>query len=200
MKLRYIPNILSLSRIPLSITMLFLATERNVFLCVYVVAGLTDMLDGFSARKFGWQSELGSKFDGLADAFWIFSMMAVVFLVLRIKFALYVYIAFAVILAVRIVNLSFTRIKFKQWGALHSTLVRYSGTPLYLIAPYCVWTRKGPSELLLAALCIVFLSVIEESLILSKMGEYDMNIKSIFHLRKQLKIEAESQETAAKAQ
>jgi len=183
-KLRYIPNILSLSRIPLSISCLFLAGYPVTFLGVYAVAGLTDMLDGFLARRFGWQSDLGSKFDGLADATWIFSMMAVVFLVLKIKFALYVYIAFAVILAVRIANLIFTRVKFKQWGAIHSTLVRYSGTPLFLIAPYCVWTRKGPSELLLAALCVVFLSVVEETLILAKLEEYDMNIKSVFHLRK----------------
>ena len=189
-KLRHIPNVLSLSRIPLSIAMLFLAKWRVVFVCVYAVAGLTDMSDGFLARRFGWQSDLGSKFDGLADATWIFSMMAVVFLVLRIKFKLYVYIAFAVILAVRIVNLAFTRIKFKQWGALHSSLVRYSGIPLYLIAPYCVWTRKGPSALLLAALCVVFLSVVEETLILAQLEEYDMNTKSIWHLRKQKKSEA----------
>ena len=184
MKLRYIPNILSLSRIPLSIVLMFLARERGFFLAVYAVVGLTDMLDGRLARRFGWQSELGSKFDGLADAFWIFSMMATVFLVLKIKFALYVYIAFAVILAVRIANLVFTRIKFKQWGALHSTLVRYSGLPLYLIAPYCVWMRKGPSALLMAALCVVFLSVVEEILILREMEVYDMNTKSIFHLRR----------------
>jgi len=184
MKLRHIPNMLSLSRIPLSIAMIFLAKERGVFMLLYVVTGLTDLLDGKVARKFGWQSELGSKCDGVADAFWIFSMMATIFLVLRIKFELYVYIAFAVILAVRIVNLLFTKIKFKQWGAIHSTLVRYSGTPLYLIAPYCVWTRRGPSVLLLLALCIVFLSVIEESLILGKLEVYDMNTKSIFHLRK----------------
>jgi len=195
MKLRYIPNMLSLSRIVLSIVLLLLAKQRGIFLCVYAVAGLTDLFDGFLARTFGWQSELGSKFDGLADAIWIFSMMAVVFLVLKIKFALYVYIAFAVILAVRIVNLIFTRIKFKQWGALHSSLVRYSGTPLYLIAPYCVWTRKGPSALLFAALCVVFLSVAEETLILVKMREYDMNIKSYYHLCKRHK-EAERKANA----
>jgi len=185
MKLRHIPNLLSLSRIPLSVTMMFFAQERIIFLCIYAVTGLTDMLDGRVARKYGWQSELGSKFDGLADASWIFSMMAVVFLILRIKFASYVYIAFAVTLVVRIVNLIFTRVKFHQWGAIHSTLVRYSGTPLYLIAPYCVWTRKGPSVLLLAAMCIVLLSVIEESLILARMETYDMNVKSIFHLNRQ---------------
>ena len=187
MKLRYIPNMLSLSRIPLSIILMLLAKQPVFFLAVYILAGLTDMLDGKVARRFGWQSELGSKFDGLADAFWIFSMMATVFLVLRIQFALYVYIAFAVILAVRIVNLIFTRIKFKQWGALHSTLVRYSGLPLYLIAPYCVWTRKGPSVLLLTALCVVLLSVIEESLILRRLEVYDMNTKSVLWLRKRQK-------------
>jgi len=187
MKLRYIPNALSLSRILLAIVLLFLAKERAVFLSVYAVAGLTDMLDGLLARKFGWQSEVGSKFDGFADAVWIFSMMAVIFLVLKITFAPYIYIALAVILAVRAANLIFTRSKFKQWGVLHSSLVRASGIPLFLIVPYCVWTHKGPSALLLAALCVVLLSVLEETLLLAMMDEYDMNIKSIFHLRKRQK-------------
>jgi cardiolipin synthase len=50
---------------------------------VFVVAGLTDGLDGLLARRFGWQSQLGTVLDPIADklmlvsAFIVLSMRSV---------------------------------------------------------------------------------------------------------------------------
>ena len=64
-----IPNFLSLLRIILvPVIVIFLIQESYAkALVVFVVAGLTDALDGAVARMFNKQTELGSYLDPLAD-------------------------------------------------------------------------------------------------------------------------------------
>ena len=64
-----IPNILTLLRIFLTPLLIWLLIENrlNEAFVVFVVAGLTDGLDGFIARVFHQKSKLGAFLDPLAD-------------------------------------------------------------------------------------------------------------------------------------
>lgn len=70
-----IPNILTLSRILLTpVLMWFLVNRKlNQALVVFVIAGLTDVLDGFIARLFHQKSRFGAILDPLADKFLLVS-------------------------------------------------------------------------------------------------------------------------------
>jgi phosphatidylglycerophosphate synthase len=61
-----LPNILSAARIPLALALPF-ATEKESALAIIGAAGVTDMLDGFAARKLGQTSPIGAAIDGFAD-------------------------------------------------------------------------------------------------------------------------------------
>ncbi len=69
MRLDYLPNIISVLRIVLvyPVTVLLLERRFDWALGLFVVAGLSDGLDGFLAKHYGWQSRLGSYLDPLAD-------------------------------------------------------------------------------------------------------------------------------------
>jgi len=49
--LRYIPNILSVSRFPLSVLLVFFVTQPALFVKVFVFTAMTAILDGWLARK-----------------------------------------------------------------------------------------------------------------------------------------------------
>ena len=66
---RWIPNALTFLRIVLIIPFAGALLEGNyqLSLVVFAVAAVTDALDGFLARYFGWRSRLGAIADPLAD-------------------------------------------------------------------------------------------------------------------------------------
>lgn len=78
MRVNWIPNVISLARIAAAAVLIWLATSdaRSWFIGLLLAAGLSDVLDGWLARRFGWTSELGSRLDSAAD---IALVLAVIF-------------------------------------------------------------------------------------------------------------------------
>jgi cardiolipin synthase (CMP-forming) len=69
LRLRDLPNMISLLRLlaVMPIVYLLLKQEFGWALLLFMGAGLSDGLDGFLAKHFGWQSHLGGILDPLAD-------------------------------------------------------------------------------------------------------------------------------------
>jgi cardiolipin synthase len=68
-ELRHLPNIISVLRILLVYPLVrtLLALRYDWALALFVIAGLSDALDGFLAKRYHWQSRLGSFLDPMAD-------------------------------------------------------------------------------------------------------------------------------------
>lgn len=69
MNLRHLPNLITGLRLVLAVPVVWLLLEGRYpesFL-LFVIAGVSDLVDGFLARHFGWTSRLGSILDPLAD-------------------------------------------------------------------------------------------------------------------------------------
>jgi len=69
MKPRDIPNIISFFRIVLVVPVVISILQGRFqwALVLFVVAGVSDGVDGLLARRYGWQSRLGSLLDPAAD-------------------------------------------------------------------------------------------------------------------------------------
>lgn len=69
MKARDIPNVLCIMRMVLTIPVVWAILDGSYLLALvlFLVAGLTDGLDGFLAKRFSWQSRLGGLLDPAAD-------------------------------------------------------------------------------------------------------------------------------------
>jgi cardiolipin synthase len=66
---RDIPNLLTVLRIFLTVPVIWMLLEREFAwaLLLFGVAGVSDGLDGYLAKRYGWESRLGSLLDPLAD-------------------------------------------------------------------------------------------------------------------------------------
>lgn len=67
--LRHLPNLVSLLRVALVAPLIatILLGRNQTALVIAGVAGVSDAIDGFVARRFHWQSRLGSILDPVAD-------------------------------------------------------------------------------------------------------------------------------------
>ncbi|MDH5190224.1 MAG: CDP-alcohol phosphatidyltransferase family protein [Gammaproteobacteria bacterium] len=77
--LREIPNIISVARIILVVPIVYTLIKGmyDTALFLFVIAGISDGLDGFLAKHFGWVTRLGGILDPLADKILLISCYVV---------------------------------------------------------------------------------------------------------------------------
>jgi cardiolipin synthase len=94
--LSQIPNLLTLLRIGAAPVMVVLLRDQSYQLAflVFLLAGISDGLDGYLAKRFNWISRLGAALDPVADKMLIISAFVMLALLDRIPFALLVAVAF----------------------------------------------------------------------------------------------------------
>ena len=100
---RNIANALTISRILCGVCLLFFEVFSLSFYILYVVCGLSDMLDGFVARKTKSATEFDSKLDSIADV--VFLICASVKLLPEIDLPPWIWLWILLIFIVKIVAL-----------------------------------------------------------------------------------------------
>jgi cardiolipin synthase len=93
--LRQLPNLISAIRMLLTVPIAVALLHRQLVttLWLFGVAGASDGLDGFLAKRFGWRTELGGILDPIADKL----MMATVFVILALLRSVPLWLTTAVI-------------------------------------------------------------------------------------------------------
>jgi len=90
--MKRIPNLLSMSRIVLCLPLLLVDAMTSPFWVLYLIAGLTDILDGFLARRWGVESKFGARLDSMADFVFVIAVGYKLFPYLKLPTALWMMI------------------------------------------------------------------------------------------------------------
>lgn len=170
-------NIITLIRIGLAISLLFIKKYSLPFLIVYSICGFTDILDGYIARKTKTESNLGAKLDTISDLLFFIVMFIIMF---DIFFKDIVCIMFIIIiLLIRILSIIIVLKKYNKFAILHTYTNKLTGLLLFFI-PYFM-NLNGANIIVYIIGVITLISSIEELAINIKSKKLDLNKKSIFN-------------------
>lgn len=180
--IKYIANYLTSSRIVGSFFLLIFPVFSLEFYCVYTLCGISDILDGFFARKTKSESRFGAALDSIADV--VFPIIASVrllphFIMICPLWCICAAIAVALI---RIEAYICRFIRFHRFAALHTVLNKLTGAALFLI-PY--FLTCGFITAVLSAVCLLaVLSSLEELVCVIKMQSLDENVMGVWNVKK----------------
>ncbi len=92
----YLPNIITLFRIAMAPALVLLLNEQHYIgaFLVFIIAGISDGLDGFIAKRFGYVSQVGAVLDPLADKLLLISAYVMLTVLGHIPLWLMVTVAF----------------------------------------------------------------------------------------------------------
>ena len=124
-------NTITFFRIAASIVLLFCPVFSPTFYALYIAGGLSDMLDGFVARKTDTVSKLGARLDTIADFVLVVVCLIKLLPILSIPAWLYIWIG--IIALIKVVNIISGFAVQKKLVAVHSVMNKAAGALLFLL-------------------------------------------------------------------
>ena len=122
-------NLITGSRIVLSVALLFCPALSPVFFVLYIAAGISDMIDGAVARKTGTVSEFGARLDTVADI--VFTTVFLFKLLPVLDVPVWLCIWIAVIAVIKAANIAVGYLRQKRLISVHSVLNKLTGGLLF---------------------------------------------------------------------
>ena len=156
--MKRIPDLLSMSRIVLCLPLLLMDAMTMPFWVLYLIAGLTDILDGFLARRWGVESKFGARLDSLADFVFVIAVGYKLFPYLKLPATLWMMIAF--IALVKVINAINSFVVKHRIEFLHTTANKLTGFLLFIGMMAIGQSYFVPIAWIIA--CIAFFAAIQE--------------------------------------
>ena len=147
---KYIANIITGSRIALSLPLLLIPLSSAWFYILYLFCGLTDMIDGTIARKTGAVSKFGARLDTASDFVFMFVCGVKILPLMHIPIWIWVWII--IVALIKIFNITLVFIYKKKLISIHSVLNKITGFALFLLP---LTLSFVPTTYSVAAICVL---------------------------------------------
>ena len=124
-------NIITGFRVMISIALLFCPVFSPVFYVLYLIAGLSDMIDGTIARRTNTVSGFGARFDTVAD--FVFVVVCLIKLLPVISMPIWLWVWIVIIALIKTVNIISGYIVQRKLVAVHSVMNKVTGVLLFIL-------------------------------------------------------------------
>lgn len=128
---KHIANIITLSRVALSLPLLLVPMSSAWFYVLYLFCGLSDMIDGAAARKMGTAGDFGARLDTASDFVFMFVCAVMILPILTLPVWLWVWIA--IVALIKIFNIAVVFAYEKKLISIHSAANKTAGFALFLL-------------------------------------------------------------------
>ena len=138
--MKSMPNAISALRFLGAVCLLFFGVESYAFWAIYFVCGLSDMADGYLARKLGCVSKTGAMLDSLADLAFVICCCFKLISVLALP--KWLWILGGVIVATKIINQISALVMYKKCIFPHTIANKVTGVLLFVGLPLTVFLKS----------------------------------------------------------
>ncbi len=136
--MKRLPNVISVLRIAGSISLLFCDVKGWPFWSLYVLCGLSDILDGWLARRLHAESKTGAILDSVSDI--VFVACCAIRLSPVLEIPVWLCIWAGIIVTIKIINQISAMIVCKRVCFPHTVANKLTGFLLFLTVPTMFWS------------------------------------------------------------
>lgn len=174
--MKLVPNFISFSRIIFSLTLIFLRPLSTAFYTIYIICGLSDIIDGYIARKTGEVSNFGARLDSMADMVMDCILIFILYPIISPSTEIIIWIV--LIAVVRLISIRVAFKKYKTFASIHTYGNKITGIALFM---FPMLISYASINVLIYIICFMAsISAIEELVIQLTSSELKVNRKSIF--------------------
>ena len=128
-----LPNIITLFRIAGSLGLLFCDVANDSFWIIYALCGISDIADGWLARKLKCVTKTGALLDSLADICFVACLCPLLLPILELPQWLWLWAG--VIVAIKIVNQTSALVMYGCFQFPHTLANKITGFLLFIAVP-----------------------------------------------------------------
>ena len=131
--MKSLPNAISALRFLGAIGLLFFDVKTTAFCSIYLICGISDILDGYLARKLHCESKTGALLDSLADL--AFVACCCYKLTPSLVFPKWLWIWGGAIVAIKVINQISALVMYKKCLFPHTIANKLTGVLLFFFFP-----------------------------------------------------------------
>ena len=128
---KHIANIITGSRIVLSLPLLLIPLTSAWFCVIYLLCGLSDMIDGTVARRTNSATQFGARLDTVSD--FVFMTVALIKFVPHLHIPVWLWIWIGIIAMIKLGNVVWGFVRTKKFISPHTVLNKVTGLLLFLL-------------------------------------------------------------------
>ena len=136
--MKHIPNILSVLRLLGAVCLLFSDPAAAAFWVIYGLCGVSDMVDGYLARRLHAESRTGALLDSVADICFVACCAIRLLPVLQIPTWLWIWAGLIVI--IKIINQISALVVHRHLCFPHTKANKLTGLLLFIAVPTAFWS------------------------------------------------------------
>ena len=123
-----------------AVCLLFFVVGSPVFWVIYFVCGISDMVDGYLARRLGCESKTGAVLDSMADL--VFVVCCCYKLLPLLAFPKWLWIWAGAIVAIKVINQICALVMFKKCVFPHTIANKVTGVLLFIGVPLTMFLES----------------------------------------------------------
>lgn len=173
--MRIMVNAISAMRLVGACVLLALEPLSGAYLAVYVVCGVSDVADGWLARRFNATSTFGAQLDSVADTAFVFALL--VSLLPGAGLSWWLWLAIGMVASIKITALGVGFARFRTYASLHTYANKVAGVALFVLP--ALFLVVGSVVAAVFVCIIALLAAVEELVLLVTMPALNRDERGI---------------------